>query len=100
MQTKNAHDYTYQDDSIWIYGLEDSAFERRVALLKIQRKSNSKRTDTPEQKSDKLKMRKRVETTISDIKKNVNKENTYRNIGRISDKVNVVCVLATVKQSY
>ncbi|MFC5978324.1 IS982 family transposase, partial [Flavobacterium salmonis] len=31
--------------------------------------SNSKRNDTLEQKREKLKMRKRVETTISDIKK-------------------------------
>ncbi len=37
--------------------------------MKIQRKSNSKRIDTLEQKMEKLKMRKRVETTISDIKK-------------------------------
>ena len=45
------------------------AFERRCIFSKIQRKSNSKRIDTLEQKKEKLKMRKRVETTISDIKK-------------------------------
>ena len=45
------------------------AFERRCISLKIQRKSNAKRIDTLEQKNEKLKMRKRVETTISDIKK-------------------------------
>lgn len=59
----------YGDSAYLDYGLEDSAFERRAVLLKIQRKSNSKRIDTPEQKNEKLKMRKRAETTISDIKK-------------------------------
>ena len=60
----------YGDSAYLDYALEDSAFERKSVLLKIQRKSNSKRTDTLEQKNEKLKMRKRVETTISDIKKN------------------------------
>ena len=59
----------YGDSAYLDYGLEDSAFKRRCVLLKIQRKSNSKRIDTLEQKLEKLKMRKRVETTISDIKK-------------------------------
>lgn len=59
----------YGDSAYLDYGLEDIAFERKAVLLKIQRKSNSKRTDTIEQKREKLKMRKRVETTISDIKK-------------------------------
>ena len=51
------------------YGLEDFARERKCIILKIQRKSNAKRIDTSEQKYEKLKMRKRVETAISDIKK-------------------------------
>ncbi|MBS7230488.1 IS982 family transposase [Flavobacterium psychroterrae] len=51
------------------YGLEDFSLMKKCVLLKIQRKSNAKRTDTIEQKNEKLKMRKRVETTISDIKK-------------------------------
>lgn len=59
----------YGDSAYTDYGLEDAAFERKCVLLKIQRKSNAKRTDTLEQKNEKLKMRKRVETTISDIKK-------------------------------
>lgn len=59
----------YGDSAYLDYGLEDSALERRSVLLKIQRKSNSKRIDSMEQKAEKLKMRKRVETTISDIKK-------------------------------
>lgn len=59
----------YGDSAYIDYGLEDAAFERKCILLKIQRKSNSKRMDTLEQKSEKLKMRKRVETAISDIKK-------------------------------
>lgn len=59
----------YGDSAYLDYGLEDTALDRKAILLKIQRKSNSKRTDTIEQKLEKLKMRKRVETTISDIKK-------------------------------
>lgn len=59
----------YGDSAYTDYGLEDSAFERRCVLLKIQRKSNAKRTDTLEQRNEKLKMRKRGETTISDVKK-------------------------------
>jgi hypothetical protein len=59
----------YGDSAYTDYGLEDIALERKCILLKIQRKSNAKRVDTLEQKNEKLKMRKRVETTISDIKK-------------------------------
>ena len=59
----------YGDSAYTDYGLEDIALERKCILLKIQRKSNAKRIDTIEQKYEKLKMRKRVETTISDIKK-------------------------------
>lgn len=59
----------YGDSAYTDYGLEDVAFKRKCILLKIQRKSNSKRIDTLEQKNEKLKMRKRVETAISDIKK-------------------------------
>lgn len=51
------------------YGLEDIALESKCILLKIQHKSNAKRIDTIEQKYEKLKMIKRVETAISDIKK-------------------------------
>lgn len=59
----------YGDSAYTDYGLEDIALERKCILLKIQRKSNAKRIDTLEQKYKKLKMRKRVETAISDIKK-------------------------------
>jgi len=59
----------YGDSAYTDYGIEDMALERKCVLLKIQRKSNAKRIDTLDQKNEKLKMRKRVETTISDIKK-------------------------------
>lgn len=59
----------YGDSAYTDYGLEDIALERKCIFLKIQRKSNAKRVDTMEQKHEKLKMRKRVETAISDIKK-------------------------------
>lgn len=59
----------YGDSAYTDYGLEDIALDRKSILLKIQRKSNAKRVDTLEQKYEKLKMRKRVETAISDIKK-------------------------------
>jgi hypothetical protein len=59
----------YGDSAYTDYGLEDIALKRKCILLKIQRKSNAKRIDTLDQKNEKLKMRKRIETTISDIKK-------------------------------
>lgn len=59
----------YGDSAYTDYGLEDIALEKKCILFKIQRKSNAKRVDTLEQKYEKLKMRKRVETAISDIKK-------------------------------
>lgn len=59
----------YGDSAYTDYRLEDIALERKCIFLKIQRKSNAKRVDTLEQKYEKLKMRKRVETAISDIKK-------------------------------
>lgn len=59
----------YGDSAYLGYALEDSTSERRGVLLKIQIRSNSKRMDTLEQKLEKLKMRKRVETKIGDIKK-------------------------------
>ncbi|QYS92027.1 IS982 family transposase [Flavobacterium covae] len=59
----------YGDRAYTDYSLEDAVYERRCISLKIQRKSNAKRMDTLEQKNEKLKMRKKVETTISDIKK-------------------------------
>ena len=59
----------YGDSAYTDYGMEDIALERKGVLLKIQRKSNAKRIDTLKQKNEKIKMRKRVETTISDIKK-------------------------------
>ena len=59
----------YGDSAYTDYGLEDFARERKCILLKIQRKSNAKSIDTSEQKYEKQKKKKRVETAISDIKK-------------------------------
>jgi len=59
----------YGDSAYTDYSIEDNLFAKELISLKIQRKSNSKRPDTEEQIKEKLKMRKRVETTISDIKK-------------------------------
>jgi len=59
----------YGDSAYTDYGLEDPALEKNSVVLKIRRKSNAKRTDTPEQRNQKLKMRKRIETAISNIKK-------------------------------
>ena len=59
----------YADSAYTDYRLEDTALEIKCVLLKIQRKSNAKRIDSLEQKNEKLKIRKRVETSISDIKK-------------------------------
>lgn len=59
----------YADSAYTDYGIEDNLFAKKSIFLKTQRKSNSKRKDTKKQIQEKLKMRKRVETTISDIKK-------------------------------
>jgi len=59
----------YGDSAYTDYKIEDEIFLKQLVLLKIQRKSNSKRKDSKEAVQEKLKMRKRVETTISDIKK-------------------------------
>ena len=59
----------YADSAYTDYGIEDRLKENAAIFLKTQRKGNSKRPDTKLQVSEKLKMRKRVETTISDIKK-------------------------------
>lgn len=59
----------YGDSAYTDYKIEDALFANEAVSLKIQRKSNAKRKDTKQQVQEKLKMRKRVETTISDIKK-------------------------------
>lgn len=59
----------YADSAYTDYKMEDELFANELVLLKVQRKSNSKRQDNYLQVQEKLKMRKRVETTISDIKK-------------------------------
>ncbi len=59
----------YADSAYTDYKIEDSLFAQQLISLKVQRKSNSKRPDTKQQIQTKLKMRKRVETAISDIKK-------------------------------
>ena len=59
----------YADAAYTDYKIEDNLFASELIALKVQRKSNSKRPDTKQQTQEKLKMRKRVETSISDIKK-------------------------------
>ena len=60
----------YGDSAYMDYKIEDEVFLKQLILLKIQRKSNSKRKDTKSNVSRKIKNeKKRVETTISNIKK-------------------------------
>jgi len=59
----------YGDSAYTNYKIEDSSKENKALLLKIQRKGNTKRPDSVKELLEKLTMRKRVETTISDIKK-------------------------------
>lgn len=59
----------YADSAYTDYEIEDKVFSKELILLKVQRKSNAKRKDTKQEIQEKLKMRKRVETAISDIKK-------------------------------
>jgi predicted metal-dependent hydrolase len=59
----------YADAAYTDYEIEDWLKEEKGILLKVQRKYNSKRPDTNEQTQLKLKTRKRIETTTSNIKK-------------------------------
>ena len=59
----------YGDSAYTDYQIEDYLFENKCVELKTQRKKNSKRPDSEKQSRQKLKMRKRVEVAISDIKK-------------------------------
>jgi len=59
----------YADSAYTDYKIEDSLRVEKLLQLKIQRKGNSKRPDSKQETQEKLSMRKRVETTISDIKK-------------------------------
>ena len=59
----------YGDSAYTDYQAEDYLLENKNVELRTQRKSNSKRLDTEKQSKLKLKMRKRIEVAISDIKK-------------------------------
>ena len=59
----------YGDSAYTDYQIEDYLLENKSVELKTQRKKNSKRPDSEKQSRQKLKMRKRVEVAISDIKK-------------------------------
>lgn len=59
----------YADSAYTDYAQEDNALKNYGIRIKTQRKSNSKRPDTNLQTIEKLKMRKRIEVAISDIKK-------------------------------
>ena len=59
----------YGDGAYTDYQAEDYLLENKNVELRTQRKSNSKRLDTEKQSKLKLKMRKRIEVAISDIKK-------------------------------
>ena len=59
----------YADSAYTDYKIEDSLKAEKSLQMKIQRKGNSKRPDSKQETTEKLSMRKRVETTISDIKK-------------------------------
>lgn len=59
----------YGDSAYTNYELEDELFNKYGVFLKTQRKNNSKRIDNKEDSKKKTQMRKRIEVTISDIKK-------------------------------
>ncbi|CEN53973.1 transposase (fragment) [Capnocytophaga canis] len=59
----------YGDSTYTDYELGDELFNKYGVLLKTQRKKNSKRIDSKEDSKKKTQMRKRVEVTISDVKK-------------------------------
>lgn len=59
----------YADSAYTNYKVEDILKTEQFIWLKSQRKSNAKRIDSEELRIEKKTMRKRVETSISDIKK-------------------------------
>ncbi len=59
----------YGDSAYTNYELEDELFSKYGVFLKTQCKKNSKRIDNKEDSKKKTQMRKRIEVTISDIKK-------------------------------
>ncbi len=71
----------YGDSAYTQYELEDLFKETELIELKINRKSNSKRPDKPYQAFIKTAMRKRIETTISEIV-----EMTPHSIHAVTDK--------------
>ena len=63
-----AESEVFADSAYTNYEIEDQLFETDLIALKVHRKSNSKRKDSPSAAFIKEYMRKRVETTISEIK--------------------------------
>ena len=63
-----AESEVYADSAYTNYEIEDQLFECDQIALKVHRKSNSKRKDSVSAAFIKEYMRKRVETTISEIK--------------------------------
>jgi hypothetical protein len=87
----------YGESAYTDYRLEDIDLEKKGVVLKIQRKWNAKRNDTLEQRNQKLKIGKRIETTISDIKKNVTKDNTCSYIVGIPNKLTLFIFGISIK---
>lgn len=69
LQNLQPENSVYADAGYTDYKTEDHLWDEKIVLLKTQRKSNSKRLDTKQEAKKKTKIRKRIETTISDIKK-------------------------------
>jgi hypothetical protein len=59
----------YADSAYTDYDMEDTALKKYHALINTQRKANAKRKNSKEVFLEILIMRKRIETSISDIKK-------------------------------
>jgi hypothetical protein len=66
--TVNAESCIYGDSGYTDYTIEDNAWEADQIKIMIQRKSNSKRPDPPYTAYLKQAMRKRIETSFSEIK--------------------------------
>ena len=63
-----AESEVFADSAYTNYEIEDQLMEADLIALKVHRKSNAKRKDSPSAAFIKEYMRKRVETTISEIK--------------------------------
>ncbi len=85
-----AESEVFADSAYTNYEIEDQLFECDQIALKVNRKSNATRKDSVSAAFIKEYMRKRVETTISEIKGVIPKKDTRRDLQRLAPENHLV----------